>query len=77
VSTFRAHGCEFLIWSFEHGSWWLPNESGYTHSIEKAGAYSLERAVEICAHANHRPPTPAGTTRCIEEAIVPIPRRRG
>jgi hypothetical protein len=72
-ATNRHHGCEFLIWSFEHDAWWRPEELGYTKKIDEAGTYSWERALEICAYAN------GGVLRqaAPQEAIVPIPRRRG
>jgi hypothetical protein len=53
----------FLIWSFEHDGWWGPGEHGYTTNVRKAGQYTLERAVEICAKANFTG---------INEAIVPL-----
>ena len=54
---------DVLIWSFEHKSWWAPNERGYTTSIINAGTYPLKRAIEICTQAN-------GFGK-INEAIVP------
>jgi hypothetical protein len=38
----------WLVWSCEHDAWWRANDHGYTPYIEKAGRYSLERAMEIC-----------------------------
>ena len=59
----------FLIWSFEHRAWWRPNSSGYTQSIDEAGAYMLEDALQLCTGANLFHPTDP------HEAIVPIPAR--
>jgi hypothetical protein len=42
----------FLIWSEEHGAWWLPGGAGYTTSIREAGRYMLEQALEIVVLAN-------------------------
>ena len=33
---------KWLIWSEEHGAWWMPNAYGYTRSLADAGHYSLE-----------------------------------
>lgn len=41
----------FLIWSNEHRAWWRPNSMGYTADIAQAGAYSGERATDICDRA--------------------------
>jgi len=54
----------FLIWSFEHSSWWRPNRHGYTRFIAEAGRYSPEEAMEIAANANR--------FGRIHEAVVPI-----
>lgn len=40
-------GKGFLIWSYEHASWWKPDERGYTKSVFEAGTYSYKRAREI------------------------------
>ncbi len=42
----------YLIWSEEHGAWWMPASRGYTMSMRKAGHYPLERAMEIALQAN-------------------------
>jgi hypothetical protein len=52
-----------LIWSFEHNAWWKPDELGYTEDVLFAGRYSLERAMEICVHAN---------TVALNEGIIPL-----
>lgn len=52
------------IWSFEHTMWWKPNSQGYTSDIKEAGEYVLDKAIQICIHANI-----AGK---INEAIVPV-----
>lgn len=43
----------YLIWSNEHVAWWRPDHSGYTVSIEYAGRYSREDAMQICKGANY------------------------
>ena len=42
----------FLIWSFEHQSWWGPRFNGYVESRDDAGFYTLEEALQICHDAN-------------------------
>jgi len=44
---------EYLIWSNEHNSWWMPNSCGYTQSSKYAGRYTLEEAIKICNGANY------------------------
>lgn len=39
---------EYVIWSNQHGAWWRANRMGYTRSIQFAGRYSREQAIEIC-----------------------------
>ena len=72
TDTYRAHGCEFLIWSFEHQAYWL-TECGYTRNVILATRFSLERALQLCCQGNwdqrHRIET--------MDAIVPVPRDRG
>ncbi len=43
---------EFLIWSIEHGMWWLPDEDGYTEERMCAGRYSYDDACRIVKGAN-------------------------
>lgn len=40
----------YLIWSHHHGAWWGPDKAGYTTDLIKAGRYSREAAIDICAH---------------------------
>jgi hypothetical protein len=47
----KEDGTLYLIWSHEHGAWWGPGRSGYVRSISKAGRYSREEALRICAEA--------------------------
>ena len=37
----------YLVWSNEHRSWWRANSQGYAKSIEEAGVYTREEAVNI------------------------------
>jgi len=38
---------DYLIWSYEHNSWWASNHRGYTEKIEEAGQYSAQEAGDI------------------------------
>jgi hypothetical protein len=38
----------YLIWSHDHGGWWLRGRSGYTRDPRKAGRYGYEEALAIC-----------------------------
>ncbi len=42
----------WLIWSNEHGGWWMPKQRGYTSHLKYAGRYSFEEAKETCEMAN-------------------------
>lgn len=37
----------YLVWSNEHRAWWRANGQGYTTSIEHAGIYTRDRALDI------------------------------
>ena len=37
----------YLIWSYEHNSWWASGRSGYTCDLGQAGRYSAEEAGNI------------------------------
>lgn len=41
----------YLVWSSEHRAWWGPERCGYVRSFAKAGRYSLDEAISICAKA--------------------------
>lgn len=43
---------KYLVWSEEHGAWWVAGKMGYTRYIEQAGRYSFKEATEIEAEAN-------------------------
>lgn len=43
---------KFLIWSIEHGAWWMSHHSGYTVKRELAGEYFYEEACKIIKSAN-------------------------
>lgn len=45
-------GRMYLIWSEEHGAWWLSSSNGYTRSLAKAGRYSRKEAEDIVEAAN-------------------------
>ena len=47
----------YVIWSYEHGSWWRPHSRGYTVDIKQAGLYTKKVAREICESANKYQPT--------------------
>jgi hypothetical protein len=42
----------YVIWSEEHGGWWLPNKMGYTRSLLRAGCYNKAEAEAIVELAN-------------------------
>jgi hypothetical protein len=56
----------WLIWSDEHGAWWMSGKSGYTRDLQRAGRYSLEEATEICENANRQ-------SDRIQETMFPCP----
>lgn len=37
----------YLIWSNEHGAWWMPDNDGYTTDIDDAGRYSKNEANRV------------------------------
>jgi hypothetical protein len=41
----------YLVWSNEHNAWWNPQSRGYTQSLDRAGRYTREEALQICANA--------------------------
>ena len=45
---------EYLIWSNEHRAWWKPSSQGYTTELSRAGRYSRDEAISICANARDR-----------------------
>ena len=45
---------DWLIWSNEHGSWWMPAHRGYTIRYSEAGRYSFKEAIQICRDAGFR-----------------------
>lgn len=47
---------QYLIWSEEHGAWWLPARTGYTRHLMNAGRYSEQEADEIVIDANEHLP---------------------
>lgn len=57
----------YLIWSFEHRSWWKPNKRGYTERLSEAGTYPKDEALEICEEANKY--------QSINEGLVPVDDR--
>ena len=42
---------KYVIWSFEHNSWWAPNWQGYVRNLQAAGRYSAEDAGRIVVHS--------------------------
>jgi hypothetical protein len=40
----------YLIWSHEHGRWWL-RRHGYTPHLSEAARFTREQAIDICAKA--------------------------
>jgi len=67
---------DYLIWSFEHKSWWRGDEWGYTQDVSLAGRFTVERASDICHAANvtsicRMKGKEEGFTP--QEAMVPVP----
>jgi hypothetical protein len=58
---------QYAIWSNEHRAWWAPGRWGYTHSLARAGRFTLAEATEICERAN------LGGRRTIEAEGRPFP----
>jgi hypothetical protein len=42
----------YLIWSNQHRQWWRDDRRGYTDSIEEAGRYGHDEAVQIVLSAS-------------------------
>jgi hypothetical protein len=43
----------YIIWSEEHGAWWVSGGWGYTRSMFLAGKYTKKETDEILHKANH------------------------
>jgi hypothetical protein len=41
----------YLIWSHEKAAWWGPGGNGYVRQISRAGRYTRDQALAICAEA--------------------------
>ena len=39
----------YLIWSNEHQLWWRPGSMGYTSSVDEAGRYERQEALDIAS----------------------------
>ncbi len=48
TSAERVNRSVWMIWSNEHGAWWMPEYMGYTHDVRCAGRYTKEQALRIC-----------------------------
>lgn len=59
---------DWVIWSEEHGAWWMAASMGYTPSLRDAGRYSESQAKLIEDRANRY--LPAGR---INEVAMPDP----
>jgi hypothetical protein len=64
---------DFVIWSFEHGAWWMSGGQGYTPYLTRAGRYSRAEAEAIVANANRYRPTPYEAAFAVEAAAGAIP----
>lgn len=64
----------YLVWSNEHHAWWRPNSQGYAKSIEDAGVYSREEAMDI-ARTSRNGWTVDHTPDEIPVAVADIPER--
>lgn len=59
---------DWLIYSREHNKWWTSGERGYSSTIDEAGRYTRERAIQICKSANIARPADDP-----HEVMVPAP----
>ena len=59
---------KYVIWSEEHGRWWLGSKNGYTDSLLKAGRFSEEEAKSIELRGNRY-------ARQLHEVALPDPVR--
>lgn len=64
----------YLVWSNEHRAWWRPNSQGYAKSIEDAGVYTREEAMDI-ARTSRNGWTVDHTPDEIPVAVADIPER--
>ena len=62
----------WVVWSEEHGAWWMPEAIGYTRSLRDAGRYSEERAKLIADTANRYLPDGG-----VNEVALPDPMPDG
>lgn len=62
---------KYLIWNFERGMWWKPDNHGYTSDITEAGRYPFSWAQSIVDKANLL--LKSDKLKIPEEAIVPDP----
>ncbi len=53
IQDFLKSTLKYCVWSNEHNAWWKPNHSGYTQSVEGAGLYPYDEAIDICNRANY------------------------
>lgn len=42
---------EYVIWSHEHSAWWGPGGAGYATRLSRAGRYTRDEALGVCARA--------------------------
>jgi hypothetical protein len=59
----------YIIWSEEHGAWWVAGGWGYTRSMFLAGKWTKAETEEILHKANHYLPEGA----CLNEIAFPAP----
>jgi hypothetical protein len=58
----------YLIWSCEHHSWWGPDGTGFSKSIDGAGQYDQAFAVALCRNA-----IPLNADRLGYWPLLPVP----
>lgn len=69
-----VRGESYLVWSNEHRAWWRANSQGYAKSIEDAGVYSRDEAMDI-AGTSRNGWTVDHTPDEIPVAVADIPAR--
>ena len=63
---------KWLIWSHEHRGWWPQSRSGYVKSIQHAGRFTFDEALEIVNQGNYgmRGDVPEETMMPAEHPVI-------
>jgi hypothetical protein len=68
----------YVIWSEEHGAWWRPKASGYTHFLRQAGRYTQAQVEVVVEEANRiiDPESGFDRERTFNEIAIPDPLQK-